>query len=32
MKKQPLPITGNGEETRDFTYVDDIISGLLAMA
>lgn len=30
--KQPLPITGTGEETRDFTYVGDIIIGLLAMA
>ncbi len=32
MNKQPLPITGTGDETRDFTYVDDIVSGLLAMA
>ena len=24
-----LPITGTGEETRDFTYVDDITDGLL---
>jgi nucleoside-diphosphate-sugar epimerase len=30
--KQALPITGTGEETRDFTYVADIINGLLAMA
>jgi nucleoside-diphosphate-sugar epimerase len=29
MKGQPLPITGSGEETRDFTYVDDIVDGLL---
>jgi UDP-glucose 4-epimerase len=29
MKGQPLPITGTGEETRDFTYVDDIVDGLL---
>jgi len=29
MKGLPLPITGSGEETRDFTYVDDIIDGLL---
>jgi len=28
---QPLPITGTGEETRDFTYVGDIVNGLLAM-
>jgi nucleoside-diphosphate-sugar epimerase len=26
---QPLPITGSGEETRDFTYVGDIVNGLL---
>jgi UDP-glucose 4-epimerase len=26
-----LPITGTGEETRDFTYVDDIVDGLLKM-
>lgn len=32
MKGLPLPITGTGEETRDFTYVGDIIDGLLAMA
>jgi nucleoside-diphosphate-sugar epimerase len=32
INKQPLPITGTGEETRDFTYVGDIINGLLAMA
>lgn len=29
---RPLPITGTGEETRDFTYVGDIVGGLLAMA
>jgi len=32
MHGQPLPITGTGEETRDFTYVSDLIDGLLAMA
>ncbi|MGA2308595.1 MAG: NAD-dependent epimerase/dehydratase family protein [Candidatus Bathyarchaeia archaeon] len=32
MNKQPLPITGTGEETRDFTYVSDIVDGLLVMA
>jgi len=31
MKGQPLSITGDGTETRDWTYVDDIINGLLAM-
>jgi UDP-glucose 4-epimerase len=32
MGGKPLPITGSGEETRDFTYVGDIVDGLLAMA
>jgi nucleoside-diphosphate-sugar epimerase len=31
MNGQPLPITGDGTETRDWTYVDDIVSGLLAL-
>lgn len=31
MNKQPLPITGDGSETRDWTYVGDIVNGLLAM-
>jgi len=29
--RRPLPITGTGEETRDFTYVDDIIAGTLLL-
>jgi UDP-glucose 4-epimerase len=29
MRGEPLPITGTGEETRDFTYVGDIVDGLL---
>lgn len=29
MKGLPLPITGDGEETRDFTYVADTVDGLL---
>jgi nucleoside-diphosphate-sugar epimerase len=29
MKGEPLPITGTGEETRDFTFVGDIVRGLL---
>lgn len=29
MKGQSLPITGSGEETRDFTYVGDLVDGLL---
>ena len=32
MQGHPLPITGSGEETRDFTYVGDIVNGLLACA
>jgi UDP-glucose 4-epimerase len=32
MNRRPLPITGTGDETRDFTYVGDIVNGLLAMA
>ena len=31
MNGKPLPITGDGSETRDWTFVDDIVSGLLAM-
>lgn len=29
LKGEPLPITGTGEETRDFTYVADLVDGLL---
>jgi UDP-glucose 4-epimerase len=29
--RQPLPITGTGEETRDFTFVGDIVDGTLKM-
>jgi UDP-glucose 4-epimerase len=29
MRGLPLPITGTGEETRDFTYVGDIVDALL---
>lgn len=29
LKEKPLPITGNMDATRDFTYVGDIIDGLL---
>jgi len=29
MKGMTLPITGSGEETRDFTYVMDLVNGLL---
>jgi nucleoside-diphosphate-sugar epimerase len=31
MNGQPLPITGDGSETRDWTYVGDIVDGLLSM-
>ena len=29
LQGQPLPITGTGEETRDFTFVEDIVDGTL---
>ncbi len=29
MKGQSLPVTGTGEETRDFTYVLDLVQGLI---
>lgn len=32
LRGQPLPITGTGEETRDFTYIEDIVQGMLAAA
>ena len=31
MNGQALPITGDGTETRDWTYVDDIVQGLTRM-
>jgi UDP-glucose 4-epimerase len=31
LHKKPLPITGTGEETRDFTFVDDIVQGTLLL-
>ena len=31
MTKQALPITGDGSETRDWTFVGDIVNGLLSM-
>lgn len=31
LSEKALPITGDGSETRDWTYVDDIVNGLLAM-
>ena len=27
--KKPLPIVGDGEQTRDYTFVDDIVDGLI---
>ncbi len=29
--RRPLPITGTGDETRDFTFVDDIVAGTLLL-
>lgn len=31
LQKKSLPITGTGEETRDFTFVEDIVDGTLRM-
>ena len=31
MQGEALPITGDGSETRDWTYVGDIVNGLIAM-
>jgi len=31
LHKQKLPITGTGEETRDFTFVEDIVDGTLLL-
>ena len=31
MQDETLSITGTGEETRDFTYVDDIVDGTLSL-
>jgi len=32
MLKQSLPLTGTGDETRDFTYVLDLVQGLIKAA
>jgi len=32
LRQEPLPITGSGNETRDFTYVEDIVDGLIRSA
>ena len=31
LHQQKLPITGTGEETRDFTFVEDIVDGTLRL-
>ena len=31
MHNKPLPITGTGEETRDFTFIQDIVDGTLRL-
>ncbi len=31
LHQKPLPITGNGDETRDFTFVEDIVAGTLLL-
>ena len=32
LKRQPLPVHGKGESTRDFIHVDDIVEGLIRCA
>lgn len=32
LAKQPLTIVGDGEQTRDFTYVTDVVNALIAAA
>lgn len=32
IKGDPLPVMGTGEETRDYTYIDDIVDGTLLAA
>ena len=29
LKNEPIPVFGEGEQTRDFTYIDDIVEGVL---
>lgn len=31
LQGKPLPVMGTGEDTRDWTYIDDIVDGLLRM-
>lgn len=30
LKREPLPLYGNGSSSRDYTYIDDIITGIRA--
>ena len=30
MKDQPIPMYGDGESGRDYTYVDDLVDGIIA--
>ncbi len=32
LRDEPIPLYGNGQQTRDFTYVSDIVAGTLAAA
>lgn len=32
VRDEPIPVFGNGQQSRDFTYVDDIVAGTLAAA
>jgi UDP-glucuronate decarboxylase len=31
LKNEPITIYGNGEQTRSFQYVDDLIEGMMKM-
>ncbi len=31
LRKKPLTVYGDGQQTRSFTYVDDLVSGLMAL-
>ena len=32
LRDDPIPLYGNGQQTRDFTYISDIVTGTLAAA
>lgn len=32
LQKKPMTVTGTGEQRRDFTHIDDIVAGLIALS